>query len=388
MSEAIKTIELSNGGRIEINYSTGDSREWDNFAKLICFHNRYNLGDDHDYNSDDYSGWDEMRSAIIKREDAAVVLPLYLYDHSGITISTTPFSCPWDSGRVGFAVVSKEKIRERLLAFSDGERRLTNLLHLAEILHQESVEKQTGITGLMKWMSEQINTPVPESEIHQLRLESDEHAVKIITLHKSKGLEFPVVFCPFSWGGSLIKAPEIAFHDHDTKKLTLDLGSSEKDIHLTFAQNELLAENMRLLYVAVTRAIKRCYLVWGRFNTADTSAMAYLFHYGPPPEDDIKIEDLVSSLKSRCSEKKDEELLEDLKQLADKSKGSIVLVPLPANNGMEYASFEDETEEISSRQFSGKIDTSWKISSYSSMVSQRVPEEAVPDRDVSYGYTG
>jgi exodeoxyribonuclease V beta subunit len=283
--------------------------------------------------------------------------------------------------------MSKEKIRERLLAFSDGERRLTNLLHLAKILHQESVEKQTGITGLMKWMSEQINTPVPESEIHQLRLESDEHAVKIITLHKSKGLEFPVVFCPFSWGGSLIKAPEIAFHDHDTKKLTLDLGSSEKDIHLTFAQNELLAENMRLLYVAVTRAIKRCYLVWGRFNTADTSAMAYLFHYGPPPEDDIKIEDLVSSLKSRCSEKKDEELLEDLKQLADKSKGSIVLVPLPANNGMEYASFEDETEEISSRQFSGKIDTSWKISSYSSMVSQRVPEEAVPDRDVSYGYT-
>ncbi len=112
MSEAIKTMELSNGGRIEINYSTGDSREWDNFAKLICFHNRYNLGDDHDYNSDDFSGWDEMRSAIIRKEDAAIILPLYLYDHSGITISTTPFSCPWDSGRVGFAVVSKKTIRE------------------------------------------------------------------------------------------------------------------------------------------------------------------------------------------------------------------------------------------------------------------------------------
>jgi len=280
--------------------------------------------------------------------------------------------------------MSKEKIRERLLAFPDGERRLTNLLHLAEILHQESVEKQTGITGLIKWMSEQINTPVPESEIHQLRLESDEHAVKIITLHKSKGLEFPVVFCPFSWGGSLIKDSEIVFHDHDTKELTLDLGSSEKNIHLAFAQNELLAENMRLLYVAVTRAIKRCYLVWGRFSTADTSAMAYLFHYGPTPEDNIKVEDLVSSLKTRVSEKKDEELLEDLKRLVDKSKGSIDLVPLPPDKGVEYAPPEDEKQEISSREFSGKIDTSWKIKSYSSMVSQRVPEEAVPDRDISY----
>jgi exodeoxyribonuclease V beta subunit len=136
--------------------------------------------------------------------------------------------------------------------------------------------------------------------------------------------------------------------------------------------------------VAVTRAIKRCYLVWGRFNTADTSAMAYLFHYGLTPEDNIKTEDLVSSLKTRGSEKNDEELLEDLKQLADKSKGTIELVPLPPDKGVEYAPPEDEKQEISSRQFSGKIDTSWKISSYSSMVSQRVPEEAVPDRDVSY----
>ena len=280
--------------------------------------------------------------------------------------------------------MSKEKVRERLLAFPDGERRLTNLLHLAEILHRKSVEKKTGITGLIKWMSEQINTTVTESEIHQLRLESDEHAVKIITLHKSKGLEFPVVFCPFSWGGSRIKDSEIAFHDSERKELTLDLGSSEKNIHRAVAQNELLAENLRLLYVGVTRAIKRCYLAWGRFNTAETSAMAYLFHYGPAPDDDIKTEDLVSSVKTRISEKEDEELLEDLKQLADKSKGTIEIVPLFPDRGVEYVPPEDETEEICFRQFSGKIETAWKISSYSSMVSQRVPEEAVPDRDVSY----
>lgn len=284
--------------------------------------------------------------------------------------------------------MSKEKVREQLLAFPDGERRLTNLLHLTEILHQESVEKKTGIKGLIKWLSEQRNTPILEPETHQLRLESDEHAVKIITMHKSKGLEFPVVFCPFSWGGSLIKGQEITFHGNDNKELTLDLGSSEKGIHLAFAQNELLAENMRLLYVALTRAIKRCYLVWGRFNTAETSAMAYLFHYRPKPEDNIKIEDLVTSLKTSVSAKKDEDLLEDLKQLAGKSKGTIELVPLPLNNGVEYAIFEDEKKESSCRQFSGKIDTSWKISSYSSVISQRVPEEVVPDRDVSYDSYG
>jgi len=284
--------------------------------------------------------------------------------------------------------MSKENVRERLLVFPDGERRLTNVLHLAEILHQEWVEKKTGMTGLINWLSEQRNSSITESEIHQLRLESDEHAVKIITQHKSKGLEFPVVFCPFSWGGSLIKAPEIVFHDPDNKELTLDLGSNEKSAHLAVAQNELLAENMRLLYVALTRAIKRCYLVWGRFSTAETSAMAYLFHYGPKPEDDIKSQDLVNSLKTSISAKKDEALLEDLKQLASRSQGAIALAPLPLDDGVKYSMPEDEKGDTTCRQFSGNIETSWRISSYSSMVSQRVSEEAVPDHDVSYDSYG
>lgn len=74
--------------------------------------------------------------------------------------------------------------------------------------------------------------------------------------------------------------------------------------------------------------------------------------------------------------------------MAEKSKGTIELAPLPLDNGVEYAISEDEKEEIYCRQLSGKIDTSWKISSYSSVISQRVPEEAVPDRDVSYGSYG
>jgi hypothetical protein len=88
-------------------------KEYDNLGTMVCFHNRYDLGDSHDLDIDYryYSGWKEMKRDIIKRFNAGVVLPLFLYDHSGITISTRPFSCPWDSGQVGFIFISKEKMR-------------------------------------------------------------------------------------------------------------------------------------------------------------------------------------------------------------------------------------------------------------------------------------
>jgi hypothetical protein len=85
-------------------------REDDNLGTMICFHRRYNLGDKHEYKSGDYSGWNEQKKAIQKKH-TCIILPLYLYDHSGITISTKPFSCQWDSGQVGWIVVSKEKVR-------------------------------------------------------------------------------------------------------------------------------------------------------------------------------------------------------------------------------------------------------------------------------------
>jgi hypothetical protein len=105
---------LEDGTTIEIykdNYPS-NPREWDNLCTMVCFHSRHNLGDEHDYNHQDYRNWEELKSAIIKDNDVAIILPLYLYDHSGITISTEPFSCPWDSGQIGFIYVSKEKIRE------------------------------------------------------------------------------------------------------------------------------------------------------------------------------------------------------------------------------------------------------------------------------------
>lgn len=87
-------------------------RDWENLGTMVCFHGRYTLGDKHDYRSADYSGWDEMEAAIMRDHPGAVILPLFLYDHSGITMNTTGFSCPWDSGQVGFIFASREAIRE------------------------------------------------------------------------------------------------------------------------------------------------------------------------------------------------------------------------------------------------------------------------------------
>lgn len=85
-------------------------REDDNLGTMVCFHKRYNLGDKHNYRSSDFDSYEEVKKTIIKQENVGVILPLYLYDHSGITMNTTGFSCGWDSGQVGFIFISKEKM--------------------------------------------------------------------------------------------------------------------------------------------------------------------------------------------------------------------------------------------------------------------------------------
>ena len=109
----METYKLTNNKTLEVKQDeyAESPRHDDNLSTMICFHGRYNLGDKHNYKHQDYSGWAEMEKAIIKNESPAVILPLYLYDHSGITISTSPFSCKWDSGQIGFIFVSKEKLR-------------------------------------------------------------------------------------------------------------------------------------------------------------------------------------------------------------------------------------------------------------------------------------
>lgn len=278
--------------------------------------------------------------------------------------------------------MSEQGVLTRLMAFPDGERRSTNVLHLVEVLQQTSVERKLGMAGLLKWLSEQRDPSTPRLDEHQLRLESDENAVKLVTIHKSKGLEYPVVFCPFSWDGSKIRNSDGPFTFHDERgnmRLTLDLGSETIGEHRVLAEKELLAENLRLLYVALTRARNRCYLVWGRFNEAETSAPAYLLHQPGSGEP----EDIMNATAERFMTLSDDDVCQELKAIRDKAGGTIRLCEMETQEGGEYSALPADRVELTCRKFSGKIDRYWHISSFSSLVSVSDPPHVaeLADRD-------
>lgn len=111
------------GYRITVQYETDplNPREWDNFGTMVCFHNKYKLGDVHDFNKDDYNSWDEVRDAI-KERGGVIILPLGLYDHSGITMYIGDQHDRWDGGQVGFIYCTAEDMtKEGPYSFEQAE---------------------------------------------------------------------------------------------------------------------------------------------------------------------------------------------------------------------------------------------------------------------------
>lgn len=103
---------------IEQDESPSDPREFDNLGTMVCFHHRYSLGDKHNYRQDEFNSWNELESQIQKDTGGSIVLPIRMYDHSGIGVTANPvnfgrypWNCPWDSMWVGFIYVSKADIR-------------------------------------------------------------------------------------------------------------------------------------------------------------------------------------------------------------------------------------------------------------------------------------
>jgi hypothetical protein len=117
MTDVLKTFELSGNRELKIvsDFDVESPREWSNMGTMLCFHKRYNLGDENPYNMNDFDSWMEFKERLEKDHDIAIILPIFMYDHSGITISTSleyPYNDRWDAGQVGFIFVTKEKIRE------------------------------------------------------------------------------------------------------------------------------------------------------------------------------------------------------------------------------------------------------------------------------------
>ncbi|OCG77557.1 exodeoxyribonuclease V subunit beta [Gilliamella sp. Occ4-3] len=151
-------------------------------------------------------------------------------------------------------MMKKRHLAENILARQDGERTLTNLMHLGELL-QETSNELDGPHALIRWLTKQIVNPDPNLENHQQRLESDENLVKIITIHKSKGLEFPIVWLPFI---SIYRASDSQFYHDKNNDYQPTYAWLQSDEIKEQIEKERLAEDLRLLYVAMTRSVYHC----------------------------------------------------------------------------------------------------------------------------------
>ena len=154
-----------------------------------------------------------------------------------------------------------------LLALPEGERVLTDLRHLGELLAAEEGARQ-GLDGLYAWLVEMRQEggdgDADAADGRQLRIESDAKRVQLLTIHASKGLEFPIVFLPLVWRTSdrSRRPPSVlSFHDDDGQRC-VDLGSADFIEHRGRHFREELEERLRLLYVALTRAVHSLHVYW------------------------------------------------------------------------------------------------------------------------------
>jgi exodeoxyribonuclease V beta subunit len=285
-------------------------------------------------------------------------------------------------GRMFRELLATEGVSPRLLEYADGERRLTNLLHLGELVAEEAARRPRGLDALVQWMAERAADEHPESEEQQLRLESDEHVVKIVTVHKSKGLEYPVVFCPFVWDGRLFAADwqrerDVVCHDPAAgDRATLELEAERSSPLRVQACREELAEQLRLFYVAVTRAIHRCTIVWGATGDSHTAAPFWLLHASPGA-------DTVQALQVERDRMDDAALRRDLDALVARSGGAIRVESLPDTGPSVRRLEAEDTEPLAARPLRRQVDWAWRMASFTALTGDRIHEG--PDHDTAHG---
>ncbi|MHC4841644.1 MAG: UvrD-helicase domain-containing protein, partial [Planctomycetota bacterium] len=271
---------------------------------------------------------------------------------------------------VGFnRVLHGLQLRLHLLRLDDGERRLTNVNQVAEILERVAREQKLGMHATKRWLDRQLDAGSRvDSDEYEIRLESDDDAVRIMTVFKSKGLQFPYVFAPFMWS----KQPKVGNSNfleyHDSARdaqLILDLdkdnilernhAAAPVELH----EDEKLAEQLRLLYVAVTRAKHRMHLVGGSIGTDQRHALHYLLTQTTRPTPGLPI---VSNLPKKVSPV---ELKNNAGHMiiADTCGDMLLLARPPAVSGTAAATAIVPKR----RQLSQDVDKSWQILSFSKL---------------------
>ncbi|TDF81989.1 exodeoxyribonuclease V subunit beta [Pseudomonas sp. H9] len=244
-----------------------------------------------------------------------------------------------------------------LISRSDGERVLTNLLHLAELLQQAATELD-GEQALIRHLGEHLANAGQAGEEQILRLESDEQLVKVVTIHKSKGLEYPLVFLPFICTSKPVDGQRLPLAWHDSEgQAHLTLTPDAEQIAL--ADDERLAEDLRLLYVALTRAQHACWLGvadlkrgTGKASLLHRSALGYLLGGGLPLAASSQLSDWLQALQVGCK--------------------AIASSAMPEPDEQCYNAPRNQDELLPARQPKRRAAENWWIASYSAL---RIGEE-------------
>ena len=184
-------------------------------------------------------------------------------------------------------VARERSLAARLLGLTDGERLLTDLRHVGEALHERATRERLGLGGLLSWLHERVAEAAndPDQE-RSRRLDKDANAVQVTTVHTSKGLEFPIVLVPYGWDGIYVGDRERTPRGHaDDGTRTLHVGGRQAEDYQAACHAEEIddaGEELRLLYVAATRAISKLVLWWAPTALTKNSSLHRLLHTADP----------------------------------------------------------------------------------------------------------
>ena len=266
-----------------------------------------------------------------------------------------------------------ERLPARLLGQVDGERTLTDLGHVAELLYAEATRAQLGLAALRAWLARRISEAGAEAadvEQHSRRLDSDSDAVEILTVHRAKGLEFPIVYCPFLWDSAarVNRGGPVVFHDPGDDRRKLDVGGEPDDPvydrHYSAAQAEDRGEDLRHLYVALTRAKHQAVVWWAGANGCQYSALGRLL-LARSPDGDVKTE-------LKAGEVKDARVEAELKQRAAQVPGLISIEHCSSGRRVcaSGSSSNGGGEDLRAALFDRVLDLGWRRSSYTSITAE------------------
>ena len=274
-------------------------------------------------------------------------------------------------------VTQAEELPGRLLAYAGGERQLTDLRHIGQLLHAVAIAEQLGITALTGWLRERMGDADsdPDVEDRARRLDSDAEAVQVLTIYRSKGLEFPVVYCPYLWHPDAARDEESPlYHDPDDgDRRKLDVGDSGHGLagHRNLHQAEQRGEELRLAYVALTRAQHQAVVWWAASYQSRDSALSRLV---------FSRDEAGNIAASAKTVRPEDEVVAELNRIGERAPGCISVERTDGGAGSVWCPPAAAPASLQAGRFDRRLDPLWRRTSYSGITAgtyePRVASEA------------